>query len=292
MSKAISGTVPDAIYPAAAIVAEIEDFTAIQDASGRTRYLRSYSFLIAWTEVESAPKEALTINSPAEYIMLLPDADAEIIWKGGKITAPGRSVVIVPEGKTSVRLLGAGQCLRMFAPIPASLEKIPVLAADKTADKILPLRPIDPPYRRKNPNGEPVVHQLASYPNSVGMPRAKLFQSATMSINWVEYKGPRDRKNLSPHLHTDFEQASIVIEGDFVHHYRTNWAINANYWRADEHLRSGPGSATLIPPPIIHTAEGVSTTRQILIDVFAPPRADFIAKGQILNSGEYIAPGK
>jgi hypothetical protein len=30
--------------------------------------------------------------------------------------------------------------------------------------------------------------------------------------------------------------------------------------------------------------------RHILIDLFAPPREDFIAKGQILNSADYLPP--
>jgi hypothetical protein len=145
-------------------------------------------------------------------------------------------------------------------------------------------------YPRTRKPGEPTVHVLADMPNSVGMPRAKLFQTETMSINWVEYLGPRDRTKLSPHFHTDIEQASLAIEGEFTHHYRTTWTIDANKWRPDEHILAAPGTIALIPPPIIHTSEGVGPSRHILIDVFSPPRADFIAKGQILNSGDYGAP--
>jgi hypothetical protein len=218
-------------------------------APDNTRHLRSHSFLIAWTRADTATA-GLDVASPAEYIMVLPDAGAEITWKDGKLTAPGRSVCIVPEGRTSVRLLDGGQCLRFFSPVPAALANIDVFAKDRGSAAMPPLRPHEPAYRRVKATGEPVVHEVESYPNSAGMPRAKLFQSATMSINWVEYQGPRDRTKLSPHSHTHIEQASIAVEGDFVHHYRTIWTPNADIWREDEHLPSGPDSITLIPPPI------------------------------------------
>ena len=133
----------------------------------------------------------------------------------------------------------------------------------------------------------PAVHVLDNLPNSVGMPRAKLFQTSTMSINWVDYSGPRDRKALSPHSHGDIEQASIAIEGTFVHHFRTSWGSDADLWRPDAHLEAPSKTVALIPPPIIHTTEGIGPGRHILIDVFAPPRNDFIAKGQVLNSSDY-----
>ena len=249
--------------------------------------MRAHSFAIAWTEVEKAGAR-LEIDSPAEYFLLLPDVGATITWSGGEKVAPGRSVCVVPAGKTAVQLAEAGTCLRFFSPIPQSLTTIGIY--DHGLGGSIPtLRPIRPYRRVKNP-GEPAVYLLADMPNSVGMPRAKLFQTETMSINWVEYKGPRDRKNLSPHFHTDIEQASIAVEGEFTHHYRTNWTIDADRWRPDEHILAAPGTIALIPPPIVHTSEGVGDTRHILIDVFSPPRADFIAKGQILNSGDYAPP--
>lgn len=141
--------------------------------------------------------------------------------------------------------------------------------------------------KRTAASGLPAVHVLDTLANSPGMPRAKLFQTSTMSINWVDYNGPRDRKALSPHCHGDIEQASLSIEGTFVHHFRTSWGADADLWRPDAHIEAGPGTVALIPPPIIHTSEGIGPGRHILIDIFAPPRGDFIAKGQVLNSSDY-----
>ena len=46
----------------------------------------------------------------------------------------------------------------------------------------------------------------------------------------------------------------------------------------------------IIPPEIVHTTEGSGGGRHVLVDVFAPPRADFIARNWIFNAGEYAAP--
>jgi hypothetical protein len=123
-------------------------------------------------------------------------------------------------------------------------------------------------------------------------PRLKMFQSATMSINWVDYEGPRDRTALSPHFHTDFEQASLAAAGNFVHHLRVDWSRNANEWRDDQHMQCGSPSVLVIPPYVTHTTEGVGPGHHLLIDIFAPPRRDFIAKGWVANSAEYRDPLK
>jgi hypothetical protein len=45
---------------------------------------------------------------------------------------------------------------------------------------------------------------------------------------------------------------------------------------------------TIIPPKLVHTTEGVGPGPHLLIDIFAPPRRDFIAKGQVLNAVDYV----
>jgi hypothetical protein len=43
----------------------------------------------------------------------------------------------------------------------------------------------------------------------------------------------------------------------------------------------------VIPPEIIHTTEGVGACHHMLVDVFAPPRDDFIARNWVFNADEY-----
>ena len=84
----------------------------------------------------------------------------------------------------------------------------------------------------------------------------------------------------------------MAVAGDFLHHLRVDWGKNANEWREDEHKLAGSPSVLVIPPELIHTTEGVGAGHHLLVDIFAPPRRDFIAKNWVLNSSEYLDPRK
>ncbi len=259
----------------------------------KTQLLHARSFTIAWS---NSADEALDVVSEHEYFVLLPAVGASLTHNGRQTIAPPGSVCIVPPGHSAVRPDGAGDCIRIFSKPPAGMMAASLDAAsldaaspNALAMKAPDLRATTPMPRIASP-GAPIVHILAEFPNSRGMPRAKLFQTSTISINWVEYTGPRNRTQLSPHAHVDIEQGSVAIEGDFIHHFRTPWDQDADRWQADQHIKASARTIALIPPPVIHTTEGVGSGRHILIDVFSPARQDFIAKGQILNSGDYRQP--
>ena len=95
---------------------------------------------------------------------------------------------------------------------------------------------VGPAWTRTGDANEIQVFEIDKVKAPADNPRLKMFQSATMSINWVDYDGPRDRTALSPHSHADFEQASLAAAGDFVHHLRVTWGKNANEWRDDVHM--------------------------------------------------------
>ena len=102
---------------------------------------------------------------------------------------------------------------------------------------------------------------------------------------------PRDATKLSPHHHDDFEQISLQIHGDYVHHMRAPWTPDSTTWRDDEHRHCTSPAIVVIPPGLIHTSQSVGEMHHWLIDVFAPPRADFSNRpGWVLNADEYPMP--
>ena len=79
-----------------------------------------------------------------------------------------------------------------------------------------------------------------------------------MMINWLEpSSGPRDVTQITPHAHPDFEQCSLVLEGEYVHHLRWPWTTNLLDWRDDDHQVCRSPSVTVIPPTSIHTSQAI-----------------------------------
>jgi mannose-6-phosphate isomerase-like protein (cupin superfamily) len=119
----------------------------------------------------------------------------------------------------------------------------------------------------------------------------RIFRCTNLMINVLAKRATaRDVTKLSPHSHADFEQASLAVEGEYVHHLRYPWTPDMTAWREDEHLEIGSPSVTVIPPNVVHTSRNVGGPGW-LIDVFAPPRVDFSTKpGLVCNADEYPMP--
>jgi hypothetical protein len=253
---------------------------------------RAQNFIVE--QVFGMDGEETTFASSEELILLLPDGGGRLTGSasGGSVGATEiseRGIVIVPPGTHTFRFAGDGR-LMILATDRTDLDDDTIANAAEYAEPDPRVAPIGTPFRRVAGAGEAQVLPIAAVPYPATNPRLKFVQSATMSINWVEYDEPRDRTALSPHAHDDLEQGSLAIDGQFLHHLRTPWGKNANLWREDVHIDAGPSSLLIVPPEIIHTTEGVGSGHHLLIDIFAPPRRDFIAKDWVFNAGDYEDP--
>jgi hypothetical protein len=229
---------------------------------------RSNNFALEW--IANSPR---VIASHEETIVLFPDGEGRVHGVTEVAEAPKPSVVIVPPGRHEISAHGAALIL--------STDEFPIETRDPR------VAPVAPAFARVRGEGKIHVYAFADIPLPKDNPRIRFVQSTTMSINIVMYNGARGRKALSPHAHADIEQGSLALAGNFVHHLRTPWGSDADAWLEDVHQEAGPDSMILIPPTLVHTSEGVGDGEHILLDIFAPPRRDFRARGWFANADDY-----
>jgi hypothetical protein len=229
------------------------------------------------------------VEQPDESMLLLPEGmGARIEAAGESISSEGDSLTILPPGPSRITVAQAGHVYRVFSHRAADL----AAAADNAADYA---------------NGAPNVSPLVPWPDPVGGFKLRhyrladhvrpdnpmrLFRSTNLMINiFVPQNRPRDTKKMTPHAHSEFEQASLTLEGPYVHHMRYPWTADMDAWRDDEHGHVDSPSLVIIPPNVIHTTQSLPAPRTRLVDVFAPPRADFSLKpGLVRNADDYPLP--
>lgn len=245
--------------------------------------------VVAFTEAQAG--DELAVETAGEYGMVVVDgARVTVDASAGSAQVDEDSVVVVPSGTSSVRVDTAGTVVRIFA---AALE--PGLSArcangahyDVADSNVAEFSAWPAP-----PAGEQVrVYPFAAYPTEEGR-LGRIFRCSTVMINVFDpHDEPRDPAKMSPHHHDDFEQVSLQMDGDYVHHMRVAWTPDMTTWRDDEHQHTTAPAVVVIPPPIVHTSQAVGHMRHFLIDVFAPPRRDFSERpGWVLNADEYPAP--
>lgn len=261
---------------------------AQQVAPGASTWLtRGANFVVAVTQA-SAGTELARDNNPDEYMVYLVDTAAVIEAGKERIEASADSLTIVPPGASRVTLSGAGQLVRVFSTKASDLASAAGNAGLYAA-------------------GAPEVAPLQAWPDPVGGfklrnylvsehtkpdSNMRIFRSSNLMINIMTARQvARDVRKLSPHSHTDFEQGSLAISGDWVHHMRYPWTQDMTTWKEDEHIEMGSPSLLVIPPKVIHTSRNVNDGGSALIDIFAPPRMDFSSKpGMVCNAAEYPMP--
>ena len=259
------------------------------DADGTAHWAsRAANFVIVTSRVK--PGSVLARNEQVdEYFLMLPLGVAATIEASGEtVHSDGESVTIVPPGASRITLESEGYAHRIFSSLVTDMV---ALADNATAYEgvtdVAPLVSWPEPvggYRLRH-------YPLAQYARAEHPLR--LFRTRNLMINpFVAPQGARDVTKLSPHSHADFEQATLLLGGDYVHHVRYPWTPDMTTWLPDEHIHLSGPSVVVFPPNVIHTTRSLGATVDgLLVDVFAPPREDFSRKpGLVCNGDEYPLP--
>jgi hypothetical protein len=271
------------------------DFTGLEPdevsaVGSRTWWVRGQNFALAYTLAR--PGETLDrTGQPDEYVLLFPHetAAAKVTAGSSESSVQRAAMVVVPPGDSRVEIAAETHLVRLFsAASPALLARC--RNHDEYAEphaNVAPFAPWPDPV-----DGDRIrVYPVAEHPYAEGR-FGRILRCSTFMVNLFDPDhGPRDPAKLSPHTHDDFEQCSLAVEGEYVHHIRTPWTPRLADWRADDHVRTASPSVAIIPPPSVHTSQSVGQVRNQLIDIFCPPRHDFSAQpGWVINDAEYPVP--
>jgi len=254
---------------------------------GASWYVRGQNFCVAYSRLR-AEESLVESEIPDEYMVVLPQRGRRIHVRtedGPVDSIVGPALLIVPAGRSVITVEQDCTLLRVFSNrashiVSTARNAVTYRHADPAVTP-LPARPTDlGPSRTRVYTPEDTPEDPARL--------GRIFRSDSLMINWFPVQnGPRDPERLSPHVHQDFEQCSVTLEGDYIHHFRSPWTPCLGEWREDQHRTCSSPSIAIIPPGVVHTTRAVGDGAHQLIDIFAPPRVDFQEKGWVLNGGDY-----
>jgi len=263
-----------------------DDAKAVVENGVTSWHCHASNFVVIFSRLVAGQRLEVSGNDD-EYIVVVANGGCPI-----RVTAGGEraelaedSLAIVPPGDSVVEATGDGYLWRVFS-------RDSHVYAERAASA-LPVNggaPVAPPVAWPEPVGgyKLRTYRIADHPNPSTV--ARLFRSRKLMVNLFHKREVlRPPSSLTPHSHDDFEQASIVSVGEWVHHVRRPWGVDSTQWAADEHVRVPSPSVSVIRAQDVHTSQNLTEQAQI-IDVFCPPRLDFSHKGWVINADEYPMP--
>ncbi len=271
--------------PPATYVEYAREAPTAADVGVRSWVHRSANVVLVYSELEPGARLE-RVEQADEYLLYCIDAAGRITSGGGDVDVPAGGLAIVAPGASTFVTTTGGALVRAFTVAAADL----VAQAANAADYAAPPEGVAPlgPTRLPTAGARTVVHDLADHPAAPG--EFRVFRSGNLMINlFAPRPTRRPETDLTPHWHDDFEQISLTFAGDWVHHLRYPWTPDRGAWREDEHVTVASPSLTVIPARVEHTSQDVGDGSTWLIDVFGPPRADLLARGIVINAGEYEA---
>jgi hypothetical protein len=259
---------------------------------GSRRWItRGQNFVLVYTEPAAGDLVWRATLGTEQVLLLIDDRSAVRGTAGadGPHEVTGPALVVVPPGDSEITSTGTGPVVQLLQSDEAEWAAKASNAAEyaQAHPHVAPLEPWPEPvdgYRWRTYPMSDVPHEPGRF--------GRLFRTRAFMVNFLPpASGPRDLSKMSPHFHDDFEQASLVVGGTYIHHIQTPWGTDGRKWRPEDHAQVGSPSVTIIPPPTIHTSQAIGWRTNHLIDIFSGPRRDFSARpGWVLNADEYPGP--
>ena len=292
-SALAAATKPD---PGGAVAAaQYHDFRTLASPDGttadeRTAAVRGQNVILVHTwAVDGDDLDNGTLEGELAVLAFDDSPAFDVITPAGAVRVEGAGLAVVPPGASRVRVHGTGPLVRLVeageAAWSGKVANAAAYAKDHPRVTLLERWP-------EPAGGNKVrVYPLSGVPDDPAR-FGRIFRTRSFMVNFLPVNdGPRDPRKLSPHTHDDFEQLSLAVRGEYIHHIRTPWLADSTAWRDDEHVTLGSPSVVVIPPPAVHTSEAHDAGPNQLVDIFSPPREDFSAKpGWVLNAGDYPMP--
>ena len=262
-----------------------EEPPQVTGAGFRSWITRGRNFAIVYTEAKAGKQVAgAFVDEQVIYIVegrlriVAGDESAVLEGEGLAIAPPGVCVITPDEDAAFIQVVTDAEAIAERAANAGSYADG---APEVTATDPWPM-PTDG-YRLR-------TYPLAEIYASGGMVNAFRTRKL-MVVPYARFLEPRDPTALTPHSHADFEQGSVALEGEWIHHLRVPWTANRHDWRPDVSLELSSPSTTVISAGVIHTSEGVAGEGMRLVDVFGPPRVDFsLRPGVVRNAEAYPMP--
>lgn len=252
----------------------------------KTWWSRGQNFVLSYSEAMT-DEEFVRSEQPDEYVVLLPDKSSRITISAadGITKIDGFSVVIVPPGASKIQVNKGGRVIQLFTSKNKDLAALSI-NQESYKERHPNVASFEP--WAKSPSGLKVRSYGLDVPAQDGR-FGRIWRCSTFMVNFLDPNdGPRNPSKLSPHAHDNFEQCSLVLQGEYVHHLRYPWTIDSRKWQPDEHELCRTPSMTVIPPYAIHTSQAVNDGINQLVDIFCPPRIDFSRQeGWVLNASDY-----
>jgi hypothetical protein len=255
-----------------------------ESGGAQSWYARGQNFVVCYSRLTAG--SSLSVSGiENEYMVGLVEGSFDFEAGPERGSASADAVVIVPPGDSNVTARTDGVAFRVFAPPTddliarcANRDSYLTPRDNVAAFQLWPM-PVDG-YKLR-------IYEYASIPQDA----RKIFRSRNIMLNWAGHPGgpKRDLKRFTPHSHEDFEQGSLELWGEYVHHLRYPWEADYTAWRADQRIEVTPPGLTIMPVRVIHTSQGMAEFN-CLADIFAPPRLDFSLAGYVYNADEYPMP--